>query len=555
MPTDGGNCGRLTGDGSREISQVPDRGGTNRPQGPDRAALTGNRRSVRPDTSDAARLRADSRPRMRRCAPRRSTRGTARSAPAWCRSPATRCRCSIPTGILAEHLWTRENAGLFDVSHMGQAFLVGADHETAARGARGAGARPISSASKPGQQRYTQLLNDDGGILDDLMVTRSADPAEDGALMLVVNAVAQGGRLRAHRGAAAGRRAADAGRATARCSPCRGRRRREVLARHRRRGGRHAVHDGGRTRSFDGIDCHVSRSGYTGEDGFEISVAAERVEQICATRCWPSPRCKPIGLGARDSLRLEAGLCLYGHDIDETTSPVEAGLVWSIAEAPARGGRLPRRRAHPARAGRRPGAQRVGLAARRPRAGPRGRRDHHAATASPSASSPRAASARALNGPIAMGYVDGRTCRAPARELRSMVRGKRAAGRASSPLPFVPHRYVRNAPIRLAEGDPHGRDPLHQGPRMDPRRRRRRHGRHHRLRAEPARRRRLRRAARGRQDASPRAARRAVVESVKAASEVYAPVVRRGGRGQRRARRTRPAPSTRTPRARAGSSR
>ncbi len=109
-----------------------------------------------------------------------------------------------PTGILAEHLWTRENAGLFDVSHMGQAFLVAADHETAARALEALCPADIVGL-KPGQQRYTQLLNEDGGILDDLMVTRSADPAEDGVLMLVVNAGAQGGRLRPHRRAAARR--------------------------------------------------------------------------------------------------------------------------------------------------------------------------------------------------------------------------------------------------------------------------------------------------------------------------------------------------------------
>ena len=114
------------------------------------------------------------------------------------------------------------------------------------------------------------------------------------------------------------------------------------------------------TTRFDGIDCHISRSGYTGEDGFEISCKATRVRAI-VERLLSEPSVKLIGLGARDSLRLEAGLCLYGHDIDTTTSPVEAALTWSIQKRRRDGGRLSRRRAHPARAARGPARVRVGI--------------------------------------------------------------------------------------------------------------------------------------------------------------------------------------------------
>ena len=209
-----------------------------------------------------------------------------------------------PTGILTEHLQTRQSAGLFDVSHMGQAFLVGADHHAVAAALEALVPADIVNLA-PGRQRYTQLLNDEGGILDDLMVTRPAEEDEDGVLMLIVNAackeedfahiaahVPQGVRLmRAdHRALVAlqGPKAA------------------EVLARHCE-GAAEMAFMSARQTSFDGLSCHVSRSGYTGEDGYEISIKAGHVVAIWSA-LLRDPAVKPIGLGARDSLRLEAGL-------------------------------------------------------------------------------------------------------------------------------------------------------------------------------------------------------------------------------------------------------
>lgn len=231
-----------------------------------------------------------------------------------------------PTGILTEHNWTRERAGLFDVSHMGQAFLVGPDHDTTARALEALVPADILGLGL-GRQRYSQLLDANGGILDDLMVTRSVDPANDGRIMLVVNAAtkeadythiaanlpAEVQLVRVDDRALLALQGPEAASVLAKLSP-------EVAD---------MAFMTGRATRIAGFDAHVSRSGYTGEDGFEISVRAEH-----AVALWRAlladPAVKPIGLGARDSLRLEAGLCLYGHDIDTSTSPVEAGLLWSI---------------------------------------------------------------------------------------------------------------------------------------------------------------------------------------------------------------------------------
>ena len=233
-----------------------------------------------------------------------------------------------PTGIIAEHTHTREQAGLFDVSHMGQALLIADDgsHETVAAALEALVPADILTMA-PGQQRYSQLLNDEGGIRDDLMVTRPADPARAGTLYVVVNAACKdadyahiaanlpGGvrlvpitdhALIAIQGPAAV----------------------AVMSEHVP-GVADMAFMTGQPASYDGIDIHISRSGYTGEDGYEISVPASAAGEL-----WDAllsdDRVKPVGLGARDSLRLEAGLCLYGHDIDTTTSPVEGGLLWSI---------------------------------------------------------------------------------------------------------------------------------------------------------------------------------------------------------------------------------
>jgi aminomethyltransferase len=341
-------------------------------------------------------------------------------------------------GIIAEHTHTREAAGLFDVSHMGQAFVVGLDHASAARALEELVPADIVNLA-PGRQRYTQLTNPDGGILDDLMVTRSAELDEDGVLMLVVNAAGKEADF-AHIAAAlpanvrlirADHRALIA---------LQGPKAAAVLERHCA-GAAAMPFMSARSASFDGIDCHVSRSGYTGEDGYEISVKANRVRAI-AERLLGHAEVKPIGLGARDSLRLEAGLCLYGHDIDTTTSPVEAALAWSIQK---------RRREE----GGFPGAERV-LAElrdgpRRLRVGlrPEGRipaREGAEIKSSDGTSIGTVTSGGfgpSLGGPIAMGYVE-RDFAAPGTPVALVVRGKDIPANVAA-LPFVPHRYHRGS--------------------------------------------------------------------------------------------------------------
>lgn len=341
-----------------------------------------------------------------------------------------------PAGILAEHSWTRESAGLFDVSHMGQAFLVGPDHETTARALEALVPADIVGLA-PGKQRYTQLLNAEGGILDDLMVTRSAEPEEDGALLLVVNA----GRKHADYAHIAAHLPADVSLVQAAhrgLIALQGPKAAEVLAALAPE-----VAEMGfmtlRSVKLGGGPANVSRSGYTGEDGFEISAPAARIGAIWDALLLDS-RVRPVGLGARDSLRLEAGLCLYGHDLDETTTPVEAGLTWSIQK---------RRRAE----GGFPGAERIQAelagAPKRVRVGllPEGRAPARegAEIATPDGTVIGVLTSGgfgpSLNGPCAMGYVPPDFA-APGTRLDLIVRG-RPLPATVAPMPFVPHRYKR----------------------------------------------------------------------------------------------------------------
>ena len=341
-------------------------------------------------------------------------------------------------GILKEHLHTRDKAGLFDVSHMGQALLVGPDHETTAAALEALVPADIVNL-KPGRQRYTQLLNDDGGIIDDLMVTRSASPEDAGSLLLVVNAA----RKEVDYAHIAERLPEDV---ELKPMPERallalqGPTAKDVMAK---------LSDGAAGLPFMGatsgkvgeFDCHISRSGYTGEDGFEISVGADKVEKL-ARLLLAQDGVQPVGLGARDSLRLEAGLCLYGHDIDETTTPVEAGLSWSIQK---------RRRDE----GGFPGAQRIqqelanGPARCRVGIKPDGRAPAREGTEILALLGDRLGAVTSggfgpsVNGPVAMGYVKASFAE-PGKPLNLMVRGK-ALSAAVVPLPFVPHRYARKS--------------------------------------------------------------------------------------------------------------
>jgi aminomethyltransferase len=338
-------------------------------------------------------------------------------------------------GIIAEHLHTRAAAGLFDVSHMGQAFLAGPDHDTTARALEALVGADLVNLG-PGRQRYAQLLNEEGGIIDDLMVTRSAQADEDGVLMLIVNA---------------GRKAVDWEHLERALPPnvrllraehraliaLQGPSAAAVLARHAPDTATMGFMTAKSTR-LDGIECHVSRSGYTGEDGYEISVKAIRVRAIIE-RLLAHPEVKLIGLGARDSLRLEAGLCLHGHDIDVSTSPVEAGLAWSIGKRRRQEGGFPGASRILDELQRGPDRRRIGLEmdGRIPaREGAEILVDGAAVGKVTSGGF-----GPSVGRPIAMGYVDRRFATAGTAVI-VLVRGKELAARIV-PMPFVPHRYYR----------------------------------------------------------------------------------------------------------------
>ncbi|HEX3861052.1 MAG TPA: glycine cleavage system aminomethyltransferase GcvT [Stellaceae bacterium] len=331
-------------------------------------------------------------------------------------------------GIIAEHLHTRTHAGLFDVSHMGQIALHGA----AAAQALEALVPGDLQGLMPGRMRYTLLLNQGGGILDDLMATR----AEDG-LLLVVNAACKDAdlaHLRAHldpgtkieprfeRALLALQGPAAAG----------------VLVQHVVGIDRMpfmSASDG----VIAGAPCSITRSGYTGEDGYEIAMAPEYAVAV-AVALLADPEVAPIGLGARDTLRLEAGLCLYGHDIDDATSPVEAGLSWTIAKRRRAEGGFPGAETILRQLAEGPPRRRIGIR-------PDGRAPAREGTAiTDAAGKPigRVTSGGfgpSVNGPIAMGYVDAAHA-AEGGALALVVRDVPRPARVA-PLPFVPARYYR----------------------------------------------------------------------------------------------------------------
>ena len=328
---------------------------------------------------------------------------------------------------IEEHHAVRENAGLFDVSHMGQATLTGAGADAALETLVPADILGLGDR----RQRYTQFTDAAGGILDDLMVVRrGAD------LFLIVNAArkdADFAHLGAHLpGGVALRRHDDrallavqgpgAAAVVARLAP--------ALA--------GLAFMQGDAATIEGAACFATRSGYTGEDGFEISVPGEAAERVAKALLAAGAR--PAGLGARDSLRLEAGLCLYGHDIDETTTPVEAGLAWSIGK---------RRRAE----GGFPGAaivqDQLKSGPRRKRVGirPDGRAPAREGAAIADAAGAALGAvtsggfAPSLGAPIAMGYVPAAAA-APQTPVNLIVRGAALPARIV-PMPFVPHRYAK----------------------------------------------------------------------------------------------------------------
>jgi glycine cleavage system T protein (aminomethyltransferase) len=343
------------------------------------------------------------------------------------------------SGIIAEHLHTRAAAGLFDVSHMGQIALRPRSGrlDDAARALETLVPGDVLGLAA-GRQRYTLFTNTMGGVLDDLMVSNRGDH-----LMLVVNAArktADEAHLRSHLSGSCTIEALSDHALVALQGP----KAEAVLAVLAPEVRAMAFMDV-RTVSIFGAACGVARSGYTGEDGFEISMPAQAVEALCEA-LLRDPAVAPAGLGARDSLRLEAGLCLYGSDLDEATTPVEAALEWTIPSV---------RRAGGGRAGGFPGAEAIlgqlatGTARRRVGLRPEGR-----APVRRGASLFRAENEIAqvgvvtsggfgpsLNAPISMGYVS-RDAAVPNTRLFAAVRSKLLPVTVSK-LPFMPAHHKR----------------------------------------------------------------------------------------------------------------
>ena len=341
-----------------------------------------------------------------------------------------------PTGILAEHNWTRSHAGLFDVSHMGQCAISGPDFATTAMAMEKLVPADVLGL-QPGQQRYSQLLGADGGILDDLMITRSASKGMEGSLYVVVNAGRKNedyAHLARHLNHGVELKRWDHLSLVALQGPSAA----AVLARLDPASGSISFMHSARL-SLQGIIAHVSHSGYTGEDGFEISVANEDVVALWQL-LLADPEVKPIGLGARDSLRLEAGLCLYGHDIDESTSPVEADLLWSIQKRRrSEGGFIGEARVlkeisdGPSR--RRVGIRPEGRAPAREGTVITGKSGRAIGTITSGGFGPT------VNGPVAMGYVETASAK-PGTAIQLVVRGTPLPAQVVT-LPFVPHNYKR----------------------------------------------------------------------------------------------------------------
>jgi aminomethyltransferase len=345
-----------------------------------------------------------------------------------------------PAGLMAEHKHCRESAALFDVSHMGQLRLEGADAAAALETLVPVDVLGLAE----GRQRYAFFTNDSGGLLDDLMIVRptAADAAAGfGDLFLVVNAGCKAEDI-AHLQRHIGGRCRVVPMPERALLALQGPKAVDALARLNAGVAALVFMSGGRF-TLAGIDCFVTRSGYTGEDGFEISVPEAQAVEL-AEALLAQAEVKPAGLGARDTLRLEAGLCLYGHDIDTTTSPIEAGLQWAIQKV---------RRAGGARAGGYPGAavidrhlaegpprRRVGLVGveRVPVREGTPLFDTNGAPAGTVCSGTLGPS---VNQCVAMAYVPAALDGAGT-PLHAEVRGKRVPMTVSA-MPFHPHRYKR----------------------------------------------------------------------------------------------------------------
>jgi aminomethyltransferase len=339
-----------------------------------------------------------------------------------------------PAGLIAEHRQTRTSAGLFDVSHMGQLTLAGSDAAAAFESLM-----PVDVIDlAPGRQRYGLLLTDEGTIIDDLMFVNRG-----GEYFVIVNGATKQGDL-THIQDRIGSRCQVTPLPDRALLALQGPKAVDALQRLLPEVQR-LVFMSGSPFDWQGADLFVTRSGYTGEDGFEISVPAQAADAF-ARALLAQPEVMPVGLGARNSLRLEAGLCLYGNDIDTTTTPVEAALSWAIQKVRRTGG---------ARAGGFPGADRVlaQLGGAEPLARKRAGfvalervpvREH---TELQDTGGLRVGEITSgllgptVDRPIAMGYVPPQLT-APGSRLHAIVRGKRVPMEAV-PMPFVPPRYYR----------------------------------------------------------------------------------------------------------------
>ncbi|WP_044564627.1 glycine cleavage system aminomethyltransferase GcvT [Azospirillum sp. B4] len=333
-----------------------------------------------------------------------------------------------PLGVLKEHLHTRERAGLFDVSHMGQVILRGDGVVDALEKLLPGDLKAL----KQGRVRYSFFTNDQGGILDDLMIANMGDH-----LFLVVNAACKAqdiAHLKAGLPGIEVEYLGDDRGLLALQGPVAA----TVLARF--------IPDVATmpfmsvvTTSLKGIPVSITRSGYTGEDGYEIGIAPDRTEEV-ARLLLAEPEVAAIGLGARDSLRLEAGLCLYGHDIDTTTTPVEGGLTWAISK---------RRREEGGYPGDAVVRRQLAEGATRYRVGiqPEGRAPAREHTEIQDASGQTVGEVTSggfgpsANAPVAMGYVSAANA-AVGTPLSLIVRGKALPAKVAA-LPFVPQRYYR----------------------------------------------------------------------------------------------------------------
>jgi aminomethyltransferase len=337
-----------------------------------------------------------------------------------------------PAGVLKEHAHTRTQAGLFDVSHMGQVRLSGAGAAAALESLV-----PVDIVDLPVNfQRYAMFVNEQGGILDDLMVSNGGDH-----LFVVVNAACKQQDVAHMKKHLAGRCTVEelADRALL---ALQGPAAAAVMARLAPETAKMIFMNTGKV-TLIGVECFISRSGYTGEDGFEISVPNDKAEEL-ARLLLAQPEVAPIGLGARDSLRLEAGLCLYGHDMDTATTPVEASLAWALSKA---------RRADGARPGAYPGAaiimrqlaegvarKRVGLLVK-DRMPVREGAELVNADGRVVGKVTSGGFGPTLGGPVAMGYVETEQSRLGT-ALQAIVRGKPVPVEVVK-TPFTPQRYYR----------------------------------------------------------------------------------------------------------------